>query len=351
MSEIVKLDYSRPPSDYLVAGNADAPQVLAGLAASSRDGGWAVRCPDGSCVAAGSWDDAVAFCWARFKAENDPPGIRTTWSDGDAVTVLPLSVLEERRATAWAKYDQRLALSLTHRAAWPDCLGWDDGFCAEMAEGPSAEEAQRQSEEHNALTLDLLDYRRPPPGSDVGEAAGSPLDVAWSRHEIDAAWAQHKIKRNPPGMWCGFARAPSDMENCRLRVGVSACGARWELHPDLGEVLYKGWLARARAWAWTWHDRRNALTWALLRSKDALASVGVDIKFHIILCWSDEWVTSAETWVEVSTCPGCAITKPLPDAFTTLRQRMAPVCHVCNRQVGDSECYCEGLQPPIGGGG
>lgn len=183
---------------------------------------------------------------------------------------------------------------------------------------PQPEEWKRQVEEHQAKSLPLLDFRDAPPGwvkDPIRDWTHEP-DAPGSKHRrrpLDAAWSLYKSEHAPPGMWCGFSRDPIDMQNCRIRVGVSACGARWELSPDI-EIPFSGYLAKAREWAWAWHDSRHALTTELLKRAELLASIGKEIKFHLILCWHDEWVAEASAWAKDPTLP-------IPKAFVSLGRR------------------------------
>lgn len=271
---------------------------------------------------------SLSQAWSEYRITHDPPGM---WSsptfkgsfgvlqspspsarghDGQLILIKTtlrvgqLLTLDRRRSaardaarvSAWVWYDVRASLSATHEVPWPDCLEWTEADWEEALESPMLEERCRQRLEHMATTLDLLDFSGPPPS--------------------DTSWPSYKSNHNPPGMWCGFSRTSSPEDStCSFRVGVSACGARWELNPSDSHVPYKGWLAKARAWAWTWHDRRHALAKSLLTCPGFEAD-GRSVMFHRILCWHDEWVVEAEDWVRAhQACPGSTA---MPDAFATL---------------------------------
>lgn len=217
----------------------------------------------------------------------------------------------------------------------------DDGLCPPLPQSesgdPTGRDWNRQVEEHNATTLPLLDFSAPPPGyavdcyphekaSDpptsfgVALAGARPLCLFADEGEaVAAAWSDYKLSHDPPGMWCGFSRSLNDLDNCSIRVGVHACGSRWELWPDI-TVPYEGFTVKARAWAWAWYDRRHALMAKIptmvtslradrrgpypsraLAQRLAFAQRLVErAPFHRVLCWHDEWVAEVEAWIE---CP------------------------------------------------
>lgn len=308
MGDIQKLDYSKPPPGFRISG---PPSHREHTQAAIRD------------------------AWAHYKANSDPPGMLTGsygdtvfWVhvqvDGDLPVDGPFRADEQGgvsqaeaacRAAAWAWYDARLGLANTHSAAWPECLGYTDETCAELLEGPTSAERERQSEEHNASSLALLDYSSAPPGwvQDPNREWAYEADTGpgskCRRRPIDVAWSHYKAEHNPPGMWCGFSRGAHEMETCSLRAGVSACGARWELMPDL-RVPFKGYLAKCRAWAWAWHDRRHGLARRMMQDVD----VNDVVQFHLILCWHDEWVAAVDAWLVEKSAPP-------PEALATLRRK------------------------------
>ena len=270
---------------------------------------------------------SLSQAWSEYRITHDPPGmwssptfkgsfgvlqspspsarghdgqlilIKTTLRVGQLLTLdrRRSAARDAARAAAWGWYDIRLDLTATYGAMWPDCLAWTEASCADVREGPTAAERDRQSREHSATTLDLINFDGTPPSDD--------------------SWPSYKSKHNPPGMWCGFARSVSEMSTCRFRVGISACSTRWELNPSDCHVPYQGWLAKARAWAWTWHDCRHALAKSLLTCP-GFETDGRSVMFHRILCWHDEWVAEAEAWVTAQeACPGSVA---MPDAFSTL---------------------------------
>ena len=191
---------------------------------------------------------------------------------------------------------------------------------------PIGRDWNRQAEEHNATTLPLLNFSEPPPGYEVDcyphEKASDPptsfgVALTGARplclfadegEAVAAAWSDYKLSHDPPGMWCGFSRSPDDLDNCSIRVGVHACGARWELLPGI-TMPYEGFTVKARAWAWAWHDRRHALMAKIGKMiadftgrgpfHEAFAQVLVDrAPFHRVLCWHNEWVDEVEAWIE-----------------------------------------------------
>lgn len=339
MADITKLDYSKPPPQYVVE-----PVVLGGRwcwdSLDPRDGVETMGYAPGP-----GQDAAIAAAWTNYKARNDPPGMIVTWEpddkhfapDGDGEWHVclggPVDVAiggwtcwwkrcsasdkqrmeAEARDAAWAWHDTRLGLANTHDAAWPECLAYTDEICTAVLEGPRAEEAKRQYEEATAESLALIDFNAAPPGwvkDPIREWCHEPNG---RRRPLDVAWSLYKEEHAPPGMWCGFSRPPADLDNCTLRAGVSACGRRWELTID-GRGPYSGWLKRSRAWAWAWHDRRHALTRDLLKDEQLLQTLGATVEFVQILCWHDEWVEEAEAWTRDKS-------RPIPEAFFTLMKR------------------------------
>jgi hypothetical protein len=150
-TDVQRLDYGKPPSGYTICGDADEPQVRAGIALSSRDSGWVwLPGPDRGgqrrVIGVRSWEEALAAAWTHYKASHDPPGIvvirvadddrfapdgdppgRLVFgdeADGDVRKVaawLLVEVCLERwhdgykttataRAAAWAWHDRRLGL-------------------------------------------------------------------------------------------------------------------------------------------------------------------------------------------------------------------------------------------------
>lgn len=182
---------------------------------------------------------------------------------------------------------------------------------------PTGRDWNRQVEEHNATTLPLLNFSDPPPGWIwIGDHEGCALaEGASSIIELlplplPRAWENYKFGHDPPGMWCGFSRSVDDLDNCSIRVGVHACGARWELQPDI-TVPYEGFTVRARAWAWAWYERRHALMAKISKViadqrqldggayRIAVSLILTDrAPFHRVLCWHDEWVDEVEAWIE-----------------------------------------------------
>lgn len=320
MTDIAKLDYSKLPPNYQLPNWVTQEQT--------------------------DIAEVIKHAWSHHKAHNDPPGMIVTWEPddkhfapdgdgewhvclGDAVDVAidggltcwwkrcaakgKQTMEAEARTAAWAWYDTRLGLANTHDAAWPECLAYTDEICIAVLESPRAEEAKRQHEEATAESLALIDFIAAPPGwvkDPIREWCHEPNGI---RRPLDVAWSLYKEEHAPPGMWCGFARSPVDLDNCTLRAGVSACGRRWELTID-GRGPYSGWLKRSRAWAWTWHDRRHALTRDLLKDEQILQSLGATVEFVQILCWHDEWVEEAEAWTKDKS-------RPIPEAFFTLMKR------------------------------
>jgi len=151
-NDVQRLDYGKPPPGHTICGDADEPQVRAGIALSSRDSGWVwLPGPDSGgqqrVIGVRSWEEALADAWTHYKASHDPPGIvvirvadddrfapdgdppgRLVFgdeADGDVRKVaawLLVEVCLERwhdgyktttaaRAAAWAWHDRRLALA------------------------------------------------------------------------------------------------------------------------------------------------------------------------------------------------------------------------------------------------
>lgn len=156
---IDRLDYSKPPTEYLVH--------------DLNDDGWWWRIdePEDGCTSSYETEaDCRAAAWAHYKAHNDPPGMsvvprtlrqgsveQQVWCFTPAVDVAPewsWSVEEaQARAAAWAWYDRRLAVTEkldrarsdaeAHRGVelrsrplpphhWPRCLTWPDVQVAEV---------------------------------------------------------------------------------------------------------------------------------------------------------------------------------------------------------------------------
>lgn len=213
----------------------------------------------------------------------------------------------------------------------------DDGQCSPMpqSEHPSGAEVllgrcgpdptgrdwNRQAEEHAATTLAILNFRDPPlgwiwigedrdQGCALAEGVLSLLELQGV--PVARAWESHKLSHDPPGMWCGFSRDVYDLDNCSIRVGVHACGSRRELQPDI-VVPYKGFTAKAREWAWAWHDRRHSLMAKIGKITDftgrgpfheALRLLLLNkAPFHRVLCWHNEWVDEVEAWIEKPSSP------------------------------------------------
>lgn len=177
--ETARLDYSKPPSEYaealarpLVAcgSDIDVKKLEADLADWKRSGMLLV--PAGTKVSFPS----LAEMWAHHKAHNDPPGMRTAWSTGDAVTPLPLEALVEARAKAWAWHDRRHALAarLTLQDAWPRCLRWTDSECDQVDRWIAGGE-----ETPEAFWVRLKPIAPPLEGIDLAnyEQTGSPFDA------------------------------------------------------------------------------------------------------------------------------------------------------------------------------
>jgi len=310
-----QLDYSKPPPGYMVHDLND-------------DGWWwRVDEPEDGCLAPYEQEsEALSDAWTHYKASNDPPGM---WSGQSVAGTFGFGAhLKDgascgldaghhdseasARVAAWTWYDRRLALIESHGALWPDCLAWEDTLCSEIEEGQHPGEHVRQMEEHHATELALIDFSAPPPGWVKDPIAGwaHEPDAKHRRRPIDVAWSLYKSEHNPPGMWIGFSRYMSDLENCRIRVGVSACGQRWEMMPGFygcfAKGPYKGWVQRARAWAWEYHDRRHLLALAL-RQSDVLAQRGMkSVPFHQLLCWHDEWLKEFDAWVQDPSLPAPA---------------------------------------------
>lgn len=319
-----QLDYSKPPP-----GSDSQHLDRAGIISSFWMG---MRYEVAAELMGRLTPDAIREEWTHYKASNDPPGIVVTSDEeadvghGHAAWLLSESLTSDdavayhdgfaatssARAAAWTWYDRRLALVESHGALWPDCLAWDDDLCSEIEEGQHPGEHVRQMEEHYATELALVDFGAPPPGWVKDPIAGwaHEPDTKHRRRPIDVAWSLYKSEHNPPGMWIGFSRYMSDLENCRIRVGVSACGQRWEMMPGFygcfAKGPYKGWVQRARAWAWEHHDRRHLLALAL-RKSDVLAQRGMkSVPFHQLLCWHDEWLKEFDAWVQDPSLPAPA---------------------------------------------
>lgn len=257
-----------------------------------------------------------AVFWVQIQATDNPVvgPFRADEMSGSPWAVRVQQAESACRAAAWSWYDTRLSLTNTHSAVWPECLGYTDEICSELLEGPTSEDRKRQSEEHIASSLALLDYSGAPPGWRLDAVCGWAYEERspgsnGRRCPFDVAWTHYKAEHSPPGMWCGFSRGAHEMETCSLRAGVSACGARWELMLDL-RVPFKGYLAKCRAWAWAWHDRRHGLARRMMQDVD----VNDVVQFHLILCWHDEWVAAVDAWLVEKSAPP-------PEALATLRRK------------------------------
>lgn len=151
MSDVQRLDYSKPPPGYRVEADS--------LGIWGWEGGGG--CFD-SVVGEG---DARASAWTHYKAHNDPPGLDVNaWGFGrrgtDAAWWRPLfsdAALASSRAAAWAWYDRRLALAeqlsskLGNRLGrcdglvlWPVILTWSDEQAAEVERWSTAPRSCRR---------------------------------------------------------------------------------------------------------------------------------------------------------------------------------------------------------------
>ena len=143
MTDIQRIDYSKPPPGYTVrfedssGANGDGPPL------------WWYGAPH-YLASMGSEAEALSAAWANHKAHNDPPGMWiervrppeyaprgttsvwwTYYAGGGGLLCLfakPDEVVA--RAAAWAWYDRRLALwEKLHNGAWcPECHS-DDAYC------------------------------------------------------------------------------------------------------------------------------------------------------------------------------------------------------------------------------
>lgn len=129
MSDVQRLDYSKPPPGYRVEADS--------LGIWGWEGGG--DCFD-SVVGEG---DARASAWAHYKASNDPPGMWSGQARGEHPGGYGYALMEsshehpleadferidEARAAAWAWYDRRLALAERLSSGLGDRLGRCDGL-------------------------------------------------------------------------------------------------------------------------------------------------------------------------------------------------------------------------------
>jgi len=119
MTDIQRLDYSKPPPGYTVCfedssgANGDGPPL------------WWYGAPH-YLASMGSEAEALATAWAHYKAHNDPQGL-TVMSFRACALGLPDPAAHD---SAWAWYDRCLALwEKLHNGVWcPECHS-DDAYC------------------------------------------------------------------------------------------------------------------------------------------------------------------------------------------------------------------------------
>lgn len=146
MSSVDRLDFSKPPNDYLVWFDDGWSCVCWGL----EDDGQAINTPDDNLTE----EAATAAAWAHCKARHDPPGMRVEsckgaassprsgWFvvvllHGDVSHWLFVKLTEaEARAAAWAWYEDALevadllggesgpAETWPKRCSWPIPMRW-----------------------------------------------------------------------------------------------------------------------------------------------------------------------------------------------------------------------------------
>lgn len=171
--------------------------------------------------------------------------------------------------------------------------------------------------EETAITM--LDYSKPPPGYTIvlhmmmvrlpGGVLIAPLidgesAVRGEAQLLGAAWSHYKAEHDPPGMW-------SEWEADDKHFDPTGDGD-WTIDresPDgfrhnvaHGRHRSVGGPAFARATAWTWHDRCDALADRI--NTAILESVQVDSDVPMwprCLTWSDEQVAEVERWLQDST--------------------------------------------------
>lgn len=153
MTDIERLDYTKPPPGYVVRyedcsmANGDGPPL------------WWYGAPH-YMASTSSEAEAVAAAWAHHKERHDPPGITVgrvhspptyaVWwayytGGGGLLCLFHRFSEADARAAAWARYDRRLALcgrlaaagvddvlfAVTERTSlWPRCLTWSDDHVA-----------------------------------------------------------------------------------------------------------------------------------------------------------------------------------------------------------------------------